>query len=143
MDEHLALLDEAHHVRQRARRGRPGRGAFASSASWSRHLDRHVRREEDGIFARAARRRASTSTRWTGSRASTAGSTPRSPRSTPTRPTVETRVAQLFDELADHVEREDLGIFPVSVVTLGAAGWELVDRAHAESPSFLPDPARD
>ena len=46
----------------------------------------------------------------------------------------------LLDDLGDHVEREDLGIFPVSVVTLGAAGWQTVDRAHAESPSFLLDP---
>ncbi len=52
-------------------------------------------------------------------------------------PDFEQRLTQLFDELAAHIEREDLGIFPVSVVTLGATGWELVERAHGESPSFL------
>ena len=46
-------------------------------------------------------------------------------------------VTQLLDDLDEHVEREDLGIFPVSVVTLGATGWAIVDRAHtvAELPA--------
>ena len=48
-------------------------------------------------------------------------------------------MSKLLDDLAVHVEREDLGIFPVSVVTLGATGWAIVDRAHTESPSFLLD----
>ena len=39
-----------------------------------------------------------------------------------------------------HVERENLGIFPVSVVSLGASGWQVVDEAHTASPSFLLDP---
>ena len=53
----------------------------------------------------------------------------------------EAEVLSLLDDLAVHVEREDLGIFPVSVVTLGADGWEIIERAHQESPSFLLDPA--
>lgn len=44
-----------------------------------------------------------------------------------------------MDHLAVHVEREDLGIFPVSVVTLGAIGWSVVEAAHEDSPSFLHD----
>ena len=51
----------------------------------------------------------------------------------------EAQVTKLLDDLAVHVEREDLGNFPVSVVTLGAGGWAMVDRAHTESPSFLLD----
>jgi hemerythrin-like domain-containing protein len=47
---------------------------------------------------------------------------------------------RMLDDLGEHVEREDLGIFPVSVVTLGALGWQIVDRAHGQSPSFLLDP---
>jgi hypothetical protein len=39
----------------------------------------------------------------------------------------------------DGDEREDLGIFPVSVVTLGATGWATVDNARRGSPSFLLD----
>jgi len=33
--------------------------------------------------------------------------------------------------LSAHIDREDLGIFPVAVVTLGASGWNTVDTAHA------------
>ncbi len=50
-------------------------------------------------------------------------------------------VTELLDDLDQHVEREDLGIFPVSVVTLGATGREIVDQAHTRWPSFLLDPA--
>jgi len=51
-------------------------------------------------------------------------------------------VIRLLDDLDQHVEREDLGIFPVSVVTLGAKGWAMVDEAHSSSPSFLLDQDR-
>jgi hypothetical protein len=47
------------------------------------------------------------------------------------------RVLGLLEELDVHVEREDLGIFPVSVVTLGAAGWATVESAHRDLPTFL------
>ncbi|WP_435770972.1 hemerythrin domain-containing protein [Nocardioides sp. SYSU DS0651] len=40
-------------------------------------------------------------------------------------------VRELLDELADHIDQENLGIFPVAVVTLGADGWAQVDAAHA------------
>ena len=56
-------------------------------------------------------------------------------------PDFEAQVSRLLDDLAVHVEREDLGIFPVSVVTLGADGWAIIERAHDEYPSFLLDPA--
>jgi hemerythrin-like domain-containing protein len=46
-------------------------------------------------------------------------------------------VHRLLDELAEHVEKENLGVFPVAVVTLGAHGWETVGRAHEAQPSFL------
>lgn len=42
----------------------------------------------------------------------------------------EHRVTQLLDELSHHIDQENLGIFPVAVVTLGATGWATVDRAH-------------
>ena len=50
-------------------------------------------------------------------------------------------VLGLLTELDEHIVREDLGIFPVSVVTLGAAGWATVERAHQETPSFLEEGA--
>lgn len=39
--------------------------------------------------------------------------------------------------LSEHIDREDLGIFPVAVVTLGATGWRIVDEARSAHPSFL------
>ncbi len=50
-------------------------------------------------------------------------------------------VTHLIDDLDVHVEREDLWMFPVSVVTLGATGWAVVDEAHTRSPSFMLDPS--
>lgn len=49
------------------------------------------------------------------------------------------RLTALVAHLDVHVERGDFGIFPVSVVTLGATGWEIVNQAHTRSPSFLLD----
>ena len=33
-------------------------------------------------------------------------------------------------DLSEHIDKEDLGIFPVAVVTLGATGWAIVDQAR-------------
>jgi hemerythrin-like domain-containing protein len=43
-------------------------------------------------------------------------------------------------DLTGHIDRENLGIFPVAVVTLGATGWGLVERAHerSEAPASVP-----
>lgn len=48
-------------------------------------------------------------------------------------------MSRLLDDLDAHVEREDLGIFPVSVVTLGATGWATVDEARRNSLTLLLD----
>lgn len=37
----------------------------------------------------------------------------------------------LVDDLSDHIDKENNGIFPVAVVTLGASGWDVVDRARS------------
>ena len=34
-------------------------------------------------------------------------------------------------DLREHIDKEDLGVFPVAVVTLGATGWDVVDAARA------------
>ena len=47
---------------------------------------------------------------------------------------LEARVGSLLDELSLHIDKENLGIFPVTVVTLNAAGWATVSAAH-EAPS--------
>ncbi|GAA2137098.1 hypothetical protein GCM10009844_03850 [Nocardioides koreensis] len=137
MDEHLALLDEAHRVR-RALGASDREGAFARLGDLVRHLAAHVRREEDGIFAalRADGEFVDEVDRLEGEHR---GFDAAIAALDVDAADLEARVSRLFRELDDHVERENLGIFPVSVVTLGATGWELVDRAHAETPTFLSD----
>jgi hemerythrin-like domain-containing protein len=139
MDEHTALVDLAHHVRQDLGAGQPT-AARDRLAVLVERLERHVQREEKGIFSalRAAGEfvdevealeveHRDFATAIAGLQVDSAN--------------FGTQVTKLLDDLAVHVEREDLGIFPVSVVTLGATGWAIVDQAHTESPSFLLDAA--
>lgn len=139
MDEHSALVNQAHYVRQDL-------GAGNTAAAMSRltglvaHLDRHVQREEDGIFR---------AMRATGEFLDEIDDLEGEHRDfavaiaalDAAAPDFVAQVTHLLDDLDVHVEREDLGIFPVSVVTLGANGWAIIDRAHTLSPSFLLDPA--
>ena len=55
----------------------------------------------------------------------------------PASPGFDGAVHALLSDLEQHIEREDLGIFPVAVVTLGRDGWETVEHAHTRTPSFL------
>jgi len=137
MDEHEALMDEAHDVRQALSQGDQSL-ALSLLARLSGHLDRHVRREEAGIFT-ALRDKGEfleelsdleTEHRQFDAATSTLHTVG---------PDFVDRVHRMLDDLDEHVEREDLGIFPISVVTLGADGWQVIDDAHGESPSFLHD----
>jgi hemerythrin-like domain-containing protein len=137
MDEHSALVDQAHEVRRALSSGDPA-DAMSRLTHLVAHLNRHVQREEDGIFRamrgagefvdevdelEAEHRDFAATIAGLDSDAAEFGQT----------------VTRLLDDLDQHVEREDLGIFPVSVVTLGATGWAMVDEAHSSSPSFLHD----
>jgi len=137
MDEHSALMEEAHHLREAL--GHGDRALTASLlAGFVGHLERHVRREEAGVFT-ALREKGEFLDELSeledehrqfdetiGSLDSGASD-------------FADVVIKMLEDLGEHVEREDLGIFPVSVVTLGANGWNVVDQAHVESPSFLLD----
>jgi len=48
----------------------------------------------------------------------------------PTAPGAIDVLDRLVADLRDHIDKEDNGIFPVAVVTLGATGWETVERAR-------------
>jgi hemerythrin-like domain-containing protein len=140
MDEHSALIDEALQVRQALSGGNQPL-AMARLSRLVGHLRRHVRREESGVF---------TALRDKGEFLDELAELEAEHRQFDhavsalhvSAPHFAEAVTRLLDDLGEHVEREDLGIFPVSVVTLGAAGWAVVDRARAESPSFLLDPER-
>ena len=137
MDEHVALLDEAHRVRRALGDGDPVT-ATDHLAELAAHLVRHVEREEAGVLA---------ALRADGEFADEVDRLEQEHRGfdaavaalDATAPDFASRVDALVTDLAGHVDREDLGIFPVSVVTLGASGWEVVERAHAAAPSFLRD----
>ncbi|PKH40920.1 Hemerythrin HHE cation binding domain-containing protein [Nocardioides alpinus] len=139
MDEHTALADEGHYVRQAL-----GTGDFAGAmrllGSLVAHLDRHVRREEDGIFLamRAAGEFIDEIDDLEGEHRDLAAVVAALDHHSTT---FAADVSRFLDDLDTHVEREDLGIFPVSVVTLGASGWATVDVARRGSPSFLLDVA--
>lgn len=139
MDEHYALLDDSHAVRRAL-----GDGDRVAAVGHLRrlvdHLAVHVRREERGIFTAMREQgdfvdevsRLEGEHRWLDE--AVADLDPSDPGFTDT-------VGGLLSELSDHIDRENLGIFPVSVVSLGGAGWDLVGRVHDEFPTFLPDRA--
>jgi hemerythrin-like domain-containing protein len=141
MTEHRYLQDEVDHIRRALAAG-DRNGVGTRLKELLAHLERHVSREERGIFT-ALRRQGDYvdevadlegEHRWLDEAAS--GLDPQSPELTDA-------LSRLFDALEAHIQREDLGIFPVSVVTLGADGWDVVQRAHDDDPSFLEElPAR-
>jgi iron-sulfur cluster repair protein YtfE (RIC family) len=135
MDEHYALLDEAHQVRRSMVAG-DREGALQHLRRLVQHLDTHVRREEQGIF---------TALRDEGEYVEEVELLEKEHHAfdtaiaelDPASPDFERVVSRLFVDLDDHVERENLGIFPASVVTLGSTGWEKVAQARADHPTFL------
>lgn len=140
MDEHTALSNEAHYIREAL--SADDRDVAASLlATLVDHLDRHVRREEAGIFSALKSQGefldevADLEGEHRDFDATIADLDPGSVE-------FPDRVLRMLDDLDLHVEREDLGIFPVSVVSLGVSGWQTVDDAHLDSPSFLFDPGR-
>lgn len=130
MDEHLELLDLAGNVRRSLASGQRG-AAQQTLLALGGCLDRHVRREERGVFAAmkdqgdfvdAIIELEGEHTSFDAELAGLdvdAGDFDR-------------RVLVLLDELSGHIDKENLGIFPVAVVTLGATGWDIVANAQAD-----------
>jgi len=135
MDEHTALLDEAYEVRK-ALAERDRARAMQLLRRLVGHLDQHVRREETGIFP---------AMRETGEFVDEVEALEDEHRDLdaaldgldPDAPDFAQRVTGLLHSLDLHVQRENLGVFPVAIVTLGAEGWNTIDRAHAATPTFL------
>jgi hemerythrin-like domain-containing protein len=134
MDEHFDLLDLSSTARRLLAAGdRPG--AWSVLGTIAQRLDEHVRREEAGVFRAlldqeefvdAIQELESEHLAFdeTISELGLDGVD------------LEARVGTLLDELSLHIDKENLGIFPIAVVTLNAAGWATVTAAH-ESPSVL------
>jgi hemerythrin-like domain-containing protein len=137
MDEHTALVDQTYGVRQALQSG-DSAGAMTVLTDLVSRLRRHVQREEDGIFRalRSSGEFLDEVDALEGEHGALEKAIAALDAETPDFPAAVTR---LLDDLAVHIDREDYGIFPVSVVTLGAAGWTIVDEAHSAAPSFLLD----
>jgi iron-sulfur cluster repair protein YtfE (RIC family) len=137
MDEHTALVDQAYGVRQ-ALASDDAATALSRLADVLPRLQRHVRREEEGIF-RALR----VSGEFLDEIEALEGEHGDLEKAIavldPEAPDLSVSITRLLDDLEAHIAREDYGIFPVSVVTLGAAEWTIVDDTHAAQPSFLLD----
>jgi len=135
MAEHAALVHQAGHLRETLR-SRDFAAVRSGLTALVARLTGHVRREEDGIFA---------ALRSTGEYVDEVDALEDEHRDLETTiadlditsPAFARAVTRLLDDLDLHVQREELGIFPASVVPLGAEGWNTVDEAHTRTPSFL------
>jgi hemerythrin-like domain-containing protein len=133
MDEHLELLDHAGEVRRMLDRGDLD-GAWRRMGDLATLLVAHVDREEAGLFTamKAQGDFAEAVRELEAEHVSFDELLSDLDRESPTlRDDLET----LFAELTVHIDKENLGIFPVAVVTLGAEGWDTVARAHERSSS--------
>lgn len=138
MDEHYDLLDDAHAL---CRAIAAGHRQVATEIldRLTKHIDVHVRREEHGIFT-ALRHGGEYVEEVEVLEQEHAAFDAAVDTLDPDDPDFERVVADLLRDLDDHIERENLGIFPVSVVTLGAEGWHLVEDAREVFPTFLSGP---
>ena len=135
MDEHDALNVEADAV-QRALSAGDHERAGELLESLVVHLADHVRKEEVGLF---------TAMRQQGEFADEVAALEQEHTDLdaavatlgPGEPGFRERLAAVLGDLGRHIERENLGIFPVSVVSLGAPGWDLVDAARHQHPTWL------
>lgn len=137
MDEHFVLLELSGDIR-RALGTKDYEGAVRLLSRLSELLGTHVRREERGVFA---------ALRADGEFVETVEELEAEHVDLdrglegldPAAADFEHRIGALLDELSEHIDKENLGLFPVTVVTLGASGWAMVAEAHAETPRFVRD----
>jgi len=128
MDEHFLLLDHAGEVRRLLDSGDRD-AAWARMAVMADLLVGHVQREEAGIFA-ALKEQGDFAEPVLELEAEHASFDELVSELDRESPTLRADLERLFVELSEHIDKENLGIFPVAVVTLGADGWNTVSRAH-------------
>jgi len=135
MDEHLALLDVSGDIRRRLVHRDRDR-AMELLAHIGGLLDRHVRREEAGVFT-ALRQTGEFTDEVDDLRAEHRDFEQQIAELDKDADDFGARVDTFLTDLSRHMDREDLGIFPVSTVTLHASGWDLVTDVRQQQPSFL------
>jgi hemerythrin-like domain-containing protein len=128
MDEHLRLLEITGDLRRDLEAGDRS-AAVAKRAELVDLLGVHTRREEAGIFT-ALREQGD----YVDEVDALEGEHVSLDRAVAAldldAPDAVGTLDRVVADLSDHIDKENLGIFPVAVVTLGATGWEVVERAH-------------
>jgi hemerythrin-like domain-containing protein len=135
MDEHMLLLEIAGDLRRALLAGETEVAATRKHALVALLAD-HVGREEAGIFAalRAQGEYVDEVDALEGEHVSLDEAVAALDVLAPDAVDL---LDRLTSELSDHIDKENLGIFPVAVVSLGATGWDLVEQAHAATDTSL------
>lgn len=131
MDEHMTLLEIAGDLR-RALLEDEAAVALAKRSELAALLASHTGREEAGVFAalRAQGDYVEQVDELEGEHVSLDAAAAALDLDSPD---VVGALDRLVADLSEHIDKENLGIFPVAVVTLGATGWDIVDRAHHDA----------
>ncbi|HEY3513909.1 hemerythrin domain-containing protein [Kribbella sp. NPDC051137] len=136
MEEHYEMLDLSGRIRTLLVAGDLA-GASTTLADLGRRLTPHALREERGVFA-ALREQGDFAAEVLDLEADHRAFDEILAGLDPTAPEFEQRVRTFLANLSLHIDRENLGVFPVTVVTLDDDGWETVARAHADDPADTP-----
>lgn len=128
MDEHLELLDIGGEIRRHLEAG-DRRTAWELLGRFAHDLGHHVDREERGLF-QAMRDQGDFVDAIAELEGEHADFDELLSEIGLDDADLEARVEALLEELTIHIDKENLGIFPVAVVTLGADGWNTVAAAH-------------
>ena len=135
MDEHFALLDLVGDVRRHLEGG-DRVSTMATLEPLGVKLLRHVSREERGVFA-ALKEQGDFSEAVAELEAEHLAFDIQLDEIDIDSRTFVEDIASMMDDLVLHIDKENLGVFPVTVVTLGARGWATIEAAHEAEPSFL------
>lgn len=129
MDEHTTLLDQSVLIRH-ALGAEQWELAESLVSAFTDVLRDHVAREERGVFQ--AMREAGDFLEEVDALAGEHVALDRAlTQLNPRLPDgLHDRFVALLEDLREHIQREELGLFPVAVVTLGSSGWETVARAR-------------
>jgi hemerythrin-like domain-containing protein len=128
MDEHFELLEIAGNIRRDLAAGdRPA--AERGLLELGRRLEVHVEGEESGIFA-ALKAQGDFVDAVVDLEIEHVAFDSELEDLAPRDADFDERVVRLLQELSDHIDKENLGIFPVAVTTLGASGWDIIARAR-------------
>lgn len=140
MDEHYEMLDLSGAIRTLLAAGDRA-GASAKLAELDRRLAPHASREERGVFA-ALKEQGDFAAEVLDLEADHRAFDATLADLDTTAPDFDQQVKRFLADLSLHIDRENLGVFPVTVVTLDDDGWETVTRAHAETPALQCAPER-